>query len=53
MGEESLVVSALEGCPFIASCQGLNLCLGVGGGVYWLYWQKCWYARQGWVGVMY
>ena len=28
--EGSLVVSALEGSPFIASCQILNLCLGVG-----------------------
>ena len=28
----SLVVSAIVGSPFIASCQGLNLCLGGGGG---------------------
>ena len=30
VGEGSLVVSALESSPFIASCQCLNLCLGVG-----------------------
>ena len=30
VGEGSLVVYALEGNPFIASCHGLNLCLGVG-----------------------
>ena len=30
VGEGSLFVLALEGSPFIASCQGLNLCLGVG-----------------------
>ena len=29
--EGSLVVSALEGSPFIGSCKVLNLCLGWGG----------------------
>ena len=29
--EGSLVVSALEGSPLIAYCQGLNLCFGEGG----------------------
>ena len=46
-----LVVSALEGSPFIAFCQGLNLCLGVG----WVFTgcvgkNVCMLDRVGWVG---
>ena len=31
VGEGFLVVSSLEGIPFIASCQGLRMCFGVKG----------------------
>ena len=34
-GVGSKVVSAMVGSPFIASCQGLNLCLG---------WGWCWFT---------
>ena len=51
LGLGSLVVSPLVGSPFIATCQRINQYLGAGGGgvvvVYWLCWQKCWYAGQG------
>ena len=48
LGLGSLVVSALVGSPSIDSCQRINQCLGVGWVVvYWLCWQKFWYAGQG------